>query len=63
MGIPIIFALFNLIAIRSKSYVFAVDADRRRIETQNKMLRSMVDPWRTADLFDLRRTYYEWQLN
>ena len=27
------------------------------------MLRSMVDPWRTADLFGLRRTYHEWQLN
>ena len=37
MGIPIIFALFNLIAIRSKSYVVAVDADLRRIETQQNV--------------------------
>ena len=37
MGIPIIFALFNLIAIRSKSCVVAVDADQRRIETQQNV--------------------------
>ena len=37
MGIPIIFVLFNLIAIRSKSYVVAVDADRWRIKTQQNV--------------------------
>ena len=47
-GIPRILALFNLIAIRGKSYVVAVDADRRRIETQKNVV---IDDrsWRTAD--------------
>ena len=48
MGIPIIFALFNLIVICGKSYVVVVDADRRRIETQKNVV---IDDrsWRTAD--------------
>ena len=36
-GIAVIFAFFNLIPIRGKSYVVAVNTDRQPIETQQNV--------------------------